>query len=88
MGGHRIMLIKTDSPISGMPFQEASLRNFRRAAFLQSIFLKMGGRRSFFVKNTPGLLSSALSSSKCRRKENAANDGRGTKGNAQRNGVR
>ena len=32
MGGHRIMLIKTDSPISGMPFQEASLRNFRRAA--------------------------------------------------------
>ena len=32
MGGHRVILIKTDSPISGMPFQEASQRNFRRAA--------------------------------------------------------
>ena len=53
MGGHRIMLIKTDSPISGMPFQEASLRNFRRAAFLQSIFLKMGGPEEFFCKKHP-----------------------------------
>lgn len=50
MGGHRIMLIKTDSPISGMPFQEASLRNFRRAAFHQSIFLRVGAGGVFCKK--------------------------------------